>query len=105
MLKNAMAISYVVLYGKRGVKDGFRKLERAKAWAQTKADKLGKKVYIDRVTTYPNAKRGMVDWSQRHQCYINPKKRKVVSEHKTLTKAKKTPKRKTPEKNHKYGFY
>ena len=69
-----MAVSYVVLYGKRGVKDGFRKLARAKAWAQTKANKLGKTVDIDKFTTYPKAKAGMVDWSQTHQCYVKPKK-------------------------------
>lgn len=70
-----MGKRYAVLWKKRGVK-GFIKLNRAKAFAKTKANKIKAKVSIDKITTYPKAKPGMVDWSQKHYMYVKPKKRK-----------------------------
>lgn len=70
-----MAKKYVALFGKQGTKD-FRKVKRARAFAQSKANKTGKTVEIDRVTTYPKARPGQTDFSQRHHAYVKPKRRR-----------------------------
>jgi len=68
-------ISYAVLWGKTGVKD-FRKFTNAKKFARRKANKIRKRVEIDKIERYPWAKKpGMTDWSQSLHRYISPKKR------------------------------
>lgn len=66
-----MGRRYAVLWGQRGSK-GFYKLPRAKEFARKKANKLGKSVEIDRITTYPKAKAGQVDWSQKYYSTVKP---------------------------------
>lgn len=59
-----MPVRYAVLYGDYGVKN-FRKKSNAVAWGKKKvcASKY-RKVYVDKITTYPKARRGEMDWSQ-----------------------------------------
>jgi len=74
-----MAISYAVLYGQRGIKDGFRSKQRALAFAKKKANKTKKSVDLDRITTYPRAKAGQTDWSQTTIKTIKPDRKKKKS--------------------------
>jgi len=70
-----MATKYAVLWGQRGVKD-FRKLSIAKKFARTKANKSKKKVEIDKIKTYPKARKGETDWSQSHHSYVSPRRKR-----------------------------
>ena len=70
-----MGKRYAILYGKTGVKN-FRKRERAVEWGKKKANQTGKAVDLDRITTYPKAKPGMTDWSQKTVATIKPKKKR-----------------------------
>ena len=97
-----MAKTYVVLYGQRGVKDGFRSRKSAQDYAQKKANSMKKPVTIDRFTTYPKAKAGMTDWSQKHHATVNPKK-EVAARVKRAVKRRAASK---PKKRSKvFGFF
>jgi hypothetical protein len=67
-----MGKRYAVLYGANGVKDDFRTLGGAQKFAQAKADSMGKAVEVDKITTYPNARAGETDWSQRAVKTVKP---------------------------------
>jgi len=70
-----MAIKYAVLFGVDGVEE-FGKLPMARAFAKKKANELGEEVTVDKVTTYPDAKPGQVDWSQKYFTSVKPTKKK-----------------------------
>lgn len=67
-----MGVRYAVLYGPHGVK-GFNKLKNANRFARKLADRSLQTVEVDKITTYPRAKAGQVDFSQRHHKYVHPK--------------------------------
>jgi hypothetical protein len=67
------SVDYAVLWGEEGIR-GFRKLPLAKKFAQKKANKLRKKVEIDKIRRFAHAKPGETDWTQSHHSFVKPKK-------------------------------
>ena len=70
-----MTTRYAILYGSKGVKD-FRKKSNALKFGIKKSNILRKMVYLDKITTYPKARVGMTDFTQRTVKIIKPKRRK-----------------------------
>ena len=73
-IRKTKTTDYAVLFGQNSVKGGFRKVSTAQKYAQMKANKTRKAVDIDKITRYPLAKRGEMDWSQRTYKTVKPKK-------------------------------
>ena len=80
---------YAVMIGDNDTQ-GFRSLPRAKLFAQRLANKSGKKVVIDKITDYPNAKVGETDWSQGFLMNVSPKKQALKTKVKKKMMTKKS---------------
>jgi len=65
-----MGKEYAVLWGARGVKEGFENPAKAREFAKRKAYELGEKVEIDVLQDYPSGE----DYSQRHHSFVKPPK-------------------------------
>lgn len=93
-----MPEKYAVLYGENGVEQ-FRKKERAEDFAQKKANKMRKSVSIDKIRTYPQAKAGETEFSQRQIKEVKPKVKEKIKSQKPAKKKVKQKLEKKGSKN------